>query len=119
MDFMFEPSENLRNIFFKKTAPPANVLPGMGDFKAMIKLLVFLFFFFAAFFVPAWPLLLLVVLLYLIAWLLPGGGDSEGGGGNEPPPDPPPASPGGRWTNFTRTNRRATKPFRQTFPRSK
>lgn len=91
----------------------------MGDFKAMIKLLVFLFFFFAAFFVPAWPLLLFVGLLYLIAWLLPRGGDSEGSGGSEPPPEPPPASPGGRWTNFTRTTRRVTKPFRQTFRRSK
>jgi hypothetical protein len=85
----------------------------------MIKLLVFLFFFVAAFFVPAWPLLLLVGLLYLIAWLMPKGEDSEGGGGSEPPAETPPASPGGRWTNFTRTTRRATKPFRQTFPRSK
>jgi hypothetical protein len=105
--------------FPRKTAPPANVPPGMGGFKAMLKLLVFLFFFFAAFFVPAWPLLLLVALLYLIAWILPGGRDSEGDGGNEPPAEPPPASPGGRWMNPTRATRRSTKPFRQTFSRSK
>lgn len=85
----------------------------------MLKLLVFLFFLIAAFFVPLWPLLLLVALLYLFAWILPGGRDSEEDGGGEPPAEPPPALPGGRWTNPTRATRRPTKPFRQTFPRSK
>jgi hypothetical protein len=85
----------------------------------MAKLLVFLFFFITAFFVPAWPLLLLVGLLYLVACLMARGSEPDGDGGVDPPDDKPPASPGGRWTNFTRSTRQATKPFRQTFPRSK
>jgi hypothetical protein len=77
----------------------------------MTRLGVFLAFFIAAFFVPAWPLLLLLAVLYLIAWMLSGGGDSSGSDDGDSPADPPPASPGGRWTNFTRRARRAAKPF--------
>jgi hypothetical protein len=89
------------------------------DLALMLKPIVFLLFFFAAFFVPAWPLLLLVGILYLVAWMAPKGGDSDGGGGGETPAEPHPTSPGGRWTKFTRTTRRASKPFRRALPQFK